>query len=230
MKFIVKTSKGFERMLANLANIQGLAELAAREAMAEALLRAIRTRFNLKQTDMATYLENNEAIDQSKMGQALRDRLRQVRQALDRAHSLRAGAFGSVVDRITDTSLMVSNRTSTDVTVATGSIQVLDQIISPSATQLLRNRNSSSPYNILWRQMEFGTGIMRKQYPGNISPTRYTTDKGWWYGPKTAYRGVHFKGTKPGNLLRTQSGLPYTEDALKFQREFGQRLRRYLNG
>lgn len=110
-----------------------------------------------------------------------------------------------------------------------GDMTRLDAIQTPSATQGLTGKPTSSKLTVLWRHLEFGTGTMRKR-TGNVpitggmrgySPREvrglYDGPAGaWFYGP-TGNVGFLVEGTYPMNFLLTGQGQPYKEDWDRFE-------------
>jgi hypothetical protein len=99
---------------------------------------------------------------------------------------------------------------------------------------------SRSAMNVLWRQLEFGSGMFAKAAgnqldiggsPGTTIPRTINSrgkqkdeaNDGSW-----TLQGFHVLGTYPGNWLRRQTGLPYTEDALRFQKQVAKQLQARL--
>lgn len=152
-----------------------------------------------------------------------------VLQALRSASNRRRSLMRNVRDVLGGEGPFGSESTKDSMTISVGAVPVLNSIKSPSATKLLSNRYSSTIYNHLWLQMEFGMGVFAKPTP-ILGGTRFKTQSGsWWYGPRLG-RGIHFLGQKPGNLLRTQTGLPYTEDGRALTRMFAAQMNNILFG
>lgn len=116
--------------------------------------------------------------------------------------------------------------------VGIGNLDDLNAIMTPSYGE--PNTGGPSKYKVLWRQLEFGTGIYAKPQ-ARLGPTRFKTRRGtWWFGPsdvrKRRFVGVHLRGSHPGNVLTTASGLPYDSDALLFRQAFFETMQRQLFG
>lgn len=108
--------------------------------------------------------------------------------------------------------------TSSKAVAGIAPLRQLDAIRTPSFTTE-QGKDTSSSYTILWRQLEFGTGI-------------YSTlgaRGAWWYGPY-AGAGLYLRGNRAGSFLRSATGVPYDEDAVRFAKEFEQALVRALGG
>lgn len=231
MKFTVKftSSQGSDAFIERLGQFDSLVTAIVKDAMAQTLLKAIKERYQVNRERMGTFQEiEREVAPVSPSGI---ERMAKVRAALQQAHATRkAFFFERVADLLTNSKHIETHMEGDSVVALMGRIRDLDAIKSPSATQILSKHNSRSPYKILWRQMEFGTGMLRKPGESPFVPTRYTSSEGWWYGPPNSKGAVHFRGTHPGNLLRTQTGIPYSQDALSFYRLFGTRMIELLRG
>lgn len=153
---------------------------------------------------------------------------KRVHQALREAAKQRLVAMRRVRDLITAKDQMEveygrRNGVINSITVKAGRLDQLDRIRTPSATPLITGHQSSSRFNILWRQMEFGTGVFA--FPSGRFSGRYKTSAGtWWFGPRVG-QGVHFAGNRPGQFLRQKTGQLYTADAMLFE----QRLRKVFS-
>ena len=116
--------------------------------------------------------------------------------------------------------------------IGIGKLEDLNAILTPSFGN--PDTGGTTPYKILWRQLEFGTGIYAKPSP-RLGPTRFKTRRGtWWFGPsdvrKRRFVGLHLRGSRPGNVLTTAAGLPYDSDALLFRQAFFETMQRQLFG
>jgi len=116
--------------------------------------------------------------------------------------------------------------------IGIGNLDDLNAIVTPSYGD--PNTGGTSKHKILWRQLEFGTGIYAKPSP-RLGPTRFKTRRGtWWFGPsdvrKRRFVGLHLRGSRPGNVLTTAAGLPYDSDALLFRQAFFETMQRQLFG
>jgi hypothetical protein len=97
---------------------------------------------------------------------------------------------------------------------------------------------TTSPYNIMWRQLEYGTGYYAVQAGGPYARTSGEWKIGspsgsWWYGRRGlrgGMTGVHLLGTRPGSFLRDASGIPYGPDGFKFSTDVYFRLAEFLHG
>jgi len=194
--------------------------VALREAITRTLMQAISSRYVVNKSRMRTYESMEPWPDVND------DRVLEVLDALEQAEEARAGMFEEVMHFLTDSSeIDFITEDPNTIVAAFGHIPTLDTIKSPSATEFLTGHASRSPYNILWRQMEFGMGALRKPGDLPVLPTPYTSSRGgWWYGKKKPGSGVPFRGTNPGNLLRDAANLPYSTDAAAFYQMFGARL------
>lgn len=77
--------------------------------------------------------------------------------------------------------------------------------------------------NVLWRQLEFGTGVFAKAGKRLVGPFKSDRGDGSWYnGPYLNY------GTKPGNFLRMATMALYNSDAVSFDRMFAELMHKRL--
>lgn len=93
--------------------------------------------------------------------------------------SLSSGLFRyralEIMRLLTDAKLMRTSATETSVSVHIGDFEKIEKIKTPSATQyILHKGHTPSPYDTLWRHLEFGTGVYG-QDPEHKS-------EGWRYG------------------------------------------------
>jgi hypothetical protein len=105
------------------------------------------------------------------------------------------------------------------VKLGIGHLPTLDAIKTPSATPMLTGKQTKSRMNVLWRHLEFGTGVYASK----------GTKNKWWYGPRRG-AGIHLKGSKGVNALYDGRGVPYEADALRFESVFANMLTRALRG
>lgn len=94
-------------------------------------------------------------------------------------------------------------------TIGAGNMNAVESVITPSATQSLMGVQSRSTRRVLWRQLEFGTGVYAKKQPGvSTASSPYTRGDKWLYGYKDkrtdSDRGVYAFGTQPMNFLFPQ--------------------------
>ena len=105
-----------------------------------------------------------------------------------------------------------------------GPLSVLDAIETPSATPELRGHATTSQFNILWRHLEFGTGVYSSLQVNRGSPFK-DADGTWWYGPGKGF-ALHLRGSKPlGALRNPRTQLPYEGDAMRFKTVFSMLMR-----
>lgn len=162
-------------------------------------------------------------------GTVLKDVTREARLKL-----LSGGAFRErmlqVLDRFTNTAHMRKVERKTSHTVYFGNTNYMGQIAT--------NEHSESDVNVMWRQLEYGSGRFAKK-AGNIPLPRMSehkwlrgadkhyrrlTDGSWVLGSQADGGGLHILGSYPGNWLRDQSGAQYEGDALRFEAVFRARL------
>lgn len=119
--------------------------------------------------------------------------------------------------------------TGTGVVVRIGNLAELEARKTPSITDELPKARSKTKFRSLLRLMEFGSGVYAKPSPV-LHGSRYKTAVGTWFYGAGMGKGLHFLGQKPGNFLRTQTGLPYTQDGMMFIHLFAERLNRQIFG
>lgn len=103
----------------------------------------------------------------------------------------------------------------------------LDQIKTPTASPQTKSR-----MNILWRHVEFGTGLFRKRGPEVINVAAHQAGGGaWWYPRGRQWRNpgpLKVRGSYPGNFVKTAAGLPFETDSLLFFPALTTRIAREL--
>jgi hypothetical protein len=141
------------------------------------------------------------------------------------------GRFSAAMDKVRTDFLakgqtgLTGEREGSQMTFGFGEIAVLDTIQTPSW-----NEKKTQPWGILWRQLEFGTGIYSKgEWKTVTGPTQAQAGGDWWYGPKRGV-GIHLAGSRPGNFLRNSTGMHYDSQALRFSDAVAQHLDRALRG
>lgn len=129
-----------------------------------------------------------------------------------------------VMKAIVDPTQMVSIRTANRMVIGIGDRAVLDAIHTPSHNA----KKYAGKYKILWRHMEFGTGAYAKP---TFRTNGRTKESGgtWWYGRQVG-DGIHLRGSRPGNILRKESGEVYNADFMKFEATMHLALDRALCG
>lgn len=139
-----------------------------------------------------------------------------------------------VLDLLVSASKIKVHKSGGKVTLGIGKISELDKVQTPH-TEVAR---TTQPFGIMWRQLEFGTGVFAKRgtsayggfRAGSGSTTKDPTVSGaWWLGPhKPAGEphswGLRLLGSDSGNFLRTRTGIPYTTDGIKFSGDFQAKL------
>jgi hypothetical protein len=138
-----------------------------------------------------------------------------------------------VLRLLSDVAEMGERTNTTNIQLGIGNILALDAIDTPSATPLLTGHDTASPMRTLWKHLEFGTGVyatgVGKTANAN-SPHRSRNAGGWWFGPRPGF-GLHLLGSKGTHALFDEAtGLPYQEDAMKFEDTFGAHFTRALRG
>jgi hypothetical protein len=113
-------------------------------------------------------------------------------------------AMEKVMQTLVDPKLMEATRTKTQLVLGIGDRNLLNAIETPSYYP------AKTRYKIMWRHMEFGTGMFAKPGRRVTGPTK-EGDGSWWYGPKKG-QGLHLAGSQQGNILRKKGGEGYTED------------------
>lgn len=115
------------------------------------------------------------------------------------SHYLSSGLFRKramqVMDMFVNPSLLHTAQGAGAVTVGLGHLQELERIETPSATEYVLGLNKTrSRNNILWRQLEFGTGVH-----ANKADTGFPNEK---LGPGTFNRGLPGGAWYYGRSLR----------------------------
>jgi len=157
-----------------------------------------------------------------------------------------------VLDRFTDPSAIRKQVRRTNLTVYFGNFEYMGGNRTLSDPDMATSLHSKSKMNIMWRQLEFGTGKFAKK-AGNIVqvprdsehkrlriPREYRdprtgemrvryqyrklTDGSWVLGNQDRGGGLHILGSYPGNWLRDQSGLQYDGYSKAFESMFTLRL------
>lgn len=125
-----------------------------------------------------------------------------------------------ILQKIADTNAVTITSEGGTIRAGIGSRAALDEILTPSSTPLLADHPTGSDRQIMWRQLEFGTGIYADPKEGGV----------WWYG-KERGKGLMLRGTRGIHALFDPSRrLPYTANALRFQSIFFGMLAEALNG
>jgi hypothetical protein len=115
-----------------------------------------------------------------------------------------------------------------NMSISAGRVDQLDQIKTPSATDALLQRPTDSEYDIMWRQLEFGTGVRAsnaKVMGQNIvkgSGTYKNADGSWWYGPPRnatgkPQAGLLVQGNSPMHALWGPSGVTHAQHYIAAQ-------------
>jgi hypothetical protein len=116
------------------------------------------------------------------------------------------------------------------VSIGLGHLPTLEAIKTPSATPMLTGHDTGSAFNTLWKHLEFGTGAYASNRAWNAgAPTRLASG-GWWYGPRKGF-GIQLKGSKGVHaIVDPATGVPYMQDALRFEHVFDTLLTKKLLG
>lgn len=162
----------------------------------------------------------------------------QVRSALELKrrygrHRLPHGMFRALALQVLD---LMSNENEIQLLHGDGSITAgiglrtaLDAIHTPSATPELTGHPTSSTRNILWRQLEFGSGMFSTRKQDQRGRFR-SASGGWWYG-RSPDAALHLLGSRPGGMLRDpERQLPYDKDSVRFRTVFARLLGAALLG
>jgi hypothetical protein len=128
-----------------------------------------------------------------------------------------------VMNLVADAGLIhdVSRRGKTSF--AAGSFKRLNEIKTPSASAMLRGRPTKSRFNIMWKHIEFGTGVYADDVSWNAtSRSKLQGGSGeWWYG-KGHGLALLLRGSRPAHaMFKNAEGLAYEGDAPKFAKLFG---------
>jgi hypothetical protein len=131
-------------------------------------------------------------------------------------------AMAEVMQKLVDPKLMEATRTRTQLVMGIGNRDHLNAIKTPSYG------STKTRYKIMWRHMEFGTGLFAKPGRRVTGPTK-EGDGSWWYG-RARGEGIHLAGSQAGNILRKKSGDEYTEDREQLIGRLHLALNRALRG
>jgi hypothetical protein len=113
-------------------------------------------------------------------------------RALSVTSALMRSRAQQVLTQLAEPGLLNVSKTADGTTAGLGSIQRLDAIKTPSATLRLMGTPTKSQYNILWRHLEFGTGVSSKIGPK--MPWRYG-------GASDGKAALEVMGSEPMELL-----------------------------
>lgn len=121
--------------------------------------------------------------------------------------------------------------TSDGVVVGIGNTSMMNTVRTPSHGELEgKKRPTTSDFTVMWRQLEFGSGIYAKGGKRVKGPTKSKGGGGrWWYGPAID-SGVQLRGARPGNFFTMTDGSPYNSDMLRFQNRFALQMQQLLTG
>ena len=150
----------------------------------------------------------------------------------------------SLLENMTSVSQLGVHADENSLTVGIGNVAALSDFETPSATPNLTGQATQSKYRMLWRHLEFGTGVYRKDAknaagsrqgnPGPYGPGRFGANGGtyrglsvrqgappraWFYG-RSIERGLLLAGTRPMNFLLNRDGSPFPEDWTTFESQF----------
>lgn len=105
------------------------------------------------------------------------------------------------------------------VVVGVAPIQVMESLRTPSATPALTGHMTGSRKTSFWRQLEFGTGMLRTKGGKERLNIAAGPVKTWRYGYlKNASLWLY--GTKPMDFLTTNAGLLYEQDKVGIDEAF----------
>lgn len=222
-----------ERFLANFAdalNMQRASKANSTPEDTKATKRAKKTLTDIAQ-EIATAEQSGHPIGDLK--RKLRKAEEQLITAYDKhfGGDLSTGMFRPLALQVLQLMTTVGNlgvsQTGDSVSVGIGYLPALDQIKTPSATPFLTGNPTRSSMNVLWRHLEFGTGIYATKV---VTDGANKTSKGrWWYGPRPG-RGLQLKGSKGVHAIFDGKGVPYEPDALRFETVFASMFARALLG
>ncbi len=192
------------------------------------LLRRAQLRLNGESPDEADFTTSNpEALVGEHAGLGVSSAKRKPKGGKGALGSTGVGfraLMEKVMSTIADPARMVVMRSKNRLVLGIGDRSVLDAIHTPSF-----NPKTATPYKVLWRHMEFGTGVFAKPGPHLHGGAHKEDDGTWWFGTQIG-EGIHLRGSRPGNILRKQTGEAYTEDFMKFEARLHLALNRALRG
>lgn len=109
------------------------------------------------------------------------------------------------------------------ITMGIGPLAALENIRTPSA------KPTRSTRNVLWRHLEFGTGVFATDKAAQ-SPKYRIPGGGWWYGRSRA-ESLELRGSKAGNFMFDPSRkLPYDRDFVRFRSVLFSMIQKVLSG
>lgn len=178
--------------------------------------------------------EEHSSPAESGSGTQYEDGLRVTTRPSGLGGALSSGLFEKrmrqIMQHFIDEGMLSTTAAGGKATVGIGNTGLLDKIRTPSHGEVVRGRPTKSRHTMMWRQLEFGTGVYAKSPFFRSGPTTHKTKRGsWWYGVQQNH-GIHLRGSRPGNILFNPQSLPYDSDAIKFEGRFAAHLRTFLFG
>lgn len=159
--------------------------------------------------------------------QAYSEELRLYRR---KPKSLPSGKFRTLAMKVlqlaSDASVIKMIQANRDgVRLGIGSRAALERIQTPSATLKLTGHATTSKQKILWKHLEFGTGI----YRSTTEPaSRFRLPGGGWFFGESATYGLRLRGSKGVHALWDKQGRIYSEDRDALNRRFREILSQAL--
>lgn len=140
-----------------------------------------------------------------------------------------------VLDLLTNPSYVRDEVRGDTFIVGAGRLVDLENIKTPSATERLTSNDSDTRYNVLWRHLEFGTGVLasKAKLPGHDTSSgggRYKNADGtWWYGKSDNFAdgGIQIRGSSPLHALWGPNGIRLASHQTAAQAELERAIAEY---
>lgn len=122
-------------------------------------------------------------------------------------HRLSSGKFRPMALRalalLTDSGWVRFSVTNDRTTVGIGNLRRASGLRTPSATeQVLKKGATSSPFTMMWRHLEFGTGVYSQDPDGSRHPaTPYSAFGGGWWYDRNPPGGLYVRGARGVHAL-----------------------------
>lgn len=113
-----------------------------------------------------------------------------------------------VMSLLVDAANIVPTSTGDAITVGIGNLAELDSIRTPSATEYILGKGpTKSEYDILWRHLEFGTGVHSVMAKRNTQFNEGLKMGGEWYYGKDPTNALLLRGSQPVHGLFDAQGI-----------------------
>lgn len=140
-----------------------------------------------------------------------------------------------VLDLLTNPSYVQDEMRGDTFVVGSGRHGPLDSVKTPSATGYLTSNPTVTRYNVLWRHLEFGTGMYasRPNLPGHDTYSgggrSKNADGTWWYGRSDNFAdgGIQVRGSSPLHALWGPNGIQLASHHAAAQAELERAILEY---